>query len=178
MPKLFRPKLTHVTAKTTSQPTEVKVPNAESGTHSTSTDKSDGIPEKNCDPIPLVPQDYVSEATPAPTPVPTSVKPVESSVGVVSKSPRRTTIVSPKSSFDPSTVDIDQPTVTKQKRKSRTEKPPDRPVVELFKPKKPRVSTPKQSLEDAPRPDEPLDRTTVSLRSLLHWVPTNKPPPS
>uniref|UniRef100_A0A5K3ESS7 Myb_DNA-bind_7 domain-containing protein n=1 Tax=Mesocestoides corti TaxID=53468 RepID=A0A5K3ESS7_MESCO len=31
--------------------------------------------------------------------------------------------------------------------------------------------------EPPPPADKPLDRSTVTLRSLLNWIPTNKPPP-
>lgn len=59
---------------------------------------------------------------------------------------------------------------------------PERPqvskeIVDLFVSKKPRKTKVKIT-EVLPPVDQPLDRASVTLRSLLHWVPTNKPPPT
>ncbi|CAH8467327.1 unnamed protein product [Schistosoma rodhaini] len=50
-------------------------------------------------------------------------------------------------------------------------------IVNLFVSKKPRKIKVKTT-EVLPPVDQPLDRASVTLRSLLHWVPTNKPPPT
>ncbi|CAL8079190.1 unnamed protein product [Calicophoron daubneyi] len=50
--------------------------------------------------------------------------------------------------------------------------------VQLFAPRKIRRQTLKAIHDPPPAPDQPLDRSTVSLRSLLNWIPSNKPPPS
>ncbi|KAL7059976.1 hypothetical protein AAHC03_010152 [Spirometra sp. Aus1] len=53
--------------------------------------------------------------------------------------------------------------------------------IELFETKRPNIPKPRRKrldLEDPPPPiDQPLNRSTVTMRSLLNWVPTNKPPP-
>ncbi|KAF8570182.1 hypothetical protein P879_01676 [Paragonimus westermani] len=68
-------------------------------------------------------------------------------------------------------VDIDQTTQTK---------PPD-PVptaqVNLFAPKKVKRPHAKVLSDPVPDVDKPIDRSKVSLRSLLRWTPVNKPPP-
>ncbi|CAH8557227.1 unnamed protein product [Dicrocoelium dendriticum] len=69
-------------------------------------------------------------------------------------------------------VDIDQPVPEKQ-----TIPVPD-VGVELFSSKKKRHTSAKCNRDPCPAADQPLDRSSVSLRSLLHWIPTNKPPPS
>nr|CAH8831080.1 unnamed protein product [Trichobilharzia regenti] len=54
---------------------------------------------------------------------------------------------------------------------------PSGELVNLFVTKKPRrVKT--KITEAIPPVDQPLDRSSVTLRSLLHWVPINKPPPT
>ncbi|CAH8454726.1 unnamed protein product [Schistosoma turkestanicum] len=50
-------------------------------------------------------------------------------------------------------------------------------IVNLFVSKKPRKLKVKPT-ELIPPVDQPLDRASVTLRSLLHWVPVNKPPPT
>ncbi|KAH8852610.1 Transcription factor TFIIIB component B'' [Schistosoma japonicum] len=50
-------------------------------------------------------------------------------------------------------------------------------IVNLFVSKKPRKVKVKTT-EILPPVDQPLDRASVTLRSLLHWVPVNKPPPT
>ncbi|VDO57571.1 unnamed protein product [Schistosoma margrebowiei] len=50
-------------------------------------------------------------------------------------------------------------------------------IENLFVSKKPRKNKVKTT-EVLPPVDQPLDRASVTLRSLLHWVPINKPPPT
>ncbi|CAH8833330.1 unnamed protein product [Trichobilharzia szidati] len=54
---------------------------------------------------------------------------------------------------------------------------PSGELVNLFVTKKPRRIKTKIT-EAIPPVDQPLDRSSVTLRSLLHWVPINKPPPT
>uniref|UniRef100_A0A0X3PZP5 Transcription factor TFIIIB component B'' Myb domain-containing protein n=2 Tax=Schistocephalus solidus TaxID=70667 RepID=A0A0X3PZP5_SCHSO len=53
--------------------------------------------------------------------------------------------------------------------------------IDLFETKRPTLPKPRQKrldLENPPPPiDQPLNRSTVTMRSLLNWVPVNKPPP-
>ncbi|KAF6771237.1 hypothetical protein AHF37_08787 [Paragonimus kellicotti] len=68
-------------------------------------------------------------------------------------------------------VDIDQTTQSKR--------PDPVPTVQvnLFAPKKAKRSHAKFLSDPVPDMDKPIDRSKVSLRSLLRWTPINKPPP-
>ncbi|KAL5967387.1 hypothetical protein TSMEX_004861 [Taenia solium] len=68
-------------------------------------------------------------------------------------------------------VDIDEEP-SKPPHKSSTYSSPTRLFVVKQAPRR------HQAYGDAPPPvDKPLDRSTVTLRSLLNWIPANKPPP-
>ncbi|VDO04885.1 unnamed protein product [Rodentolepis nana] len=74
--------------------------------------------------------------------------------------------------FRSDTVDIDDPNSKIPTPKTSTKSSP----MKLFAVK--RTPRKHQVYGDKPPPaDVPLDRSTVTLRSLLNWVPVNKPPP-
>ncbi|TPP62317.1 Serologically defined colon cancer antigen 1 [Fasciola gigantica] len=186
MPKLFRPKLTQAANKTTwyvncilsihnfffwncSQTTNVKSSTEETKTCSSS-EKSNVIPEITNSTTSVSPS--VPEVTsPLSVSLPQNEKTPEPHEELSSTSVQRPPIVSPKRLC----INL---WLVKRKRKAISSPESDHEKIELFKPKKPRITTLKHSLEPPPDPDQPLDRTTVSLRSLLNWVPINKPPPS
>ncbi|OON17689.1 Myb-like DNA-binding domain protein, partial [Opisthorchis viverrini] len=88
--------------------------------------------------------------------------------------------IRPRSPSPRNTSVFTKPTPTKPKSDSHpTSLTPVPDVqVDLFSTKKIRRTHSKPSGDPMPDVDKPLDRSSVSLRSLLNWAPVNKPPPT
>ncbi|TGZ68284.1 hypothetical protein CRM22_004332 [Opisthorchis felineus] len=150
MPKVFRPKIAHPSAKTVSK-----------------------------EPTPCSSTDDIRPRSPSPTNTSISTKPTPTktkSDSLPTILPKDVPSIQPDSvpslSESAPNVDIDQPTPV------RSLTPVPDIQVDLFSAKKIRRTHSKPNSDPMPDMGKPLDRSIVSLRSLLNWTPVNKPPPS
>ncbi|EUB61047.1 Transcription factor TFIIIB component B'' -like protein [Echinococcus granulosus] len=173
MPKIFKPKIKGGLSQRSQKTDEKSVAVAQSQV-ATSAD-------------PLPPEDNTgnepSTNTSVEHQITVSVKakeiktPENSTTSSPSSTPLRRKAISPGNGSPPVipsplvSVDIDEEPFKSPHKESTSSSP-----IKLFVVKQaPRRH---QVYGDAPPPaDKPLDRSTVTLRSLLNWIPANKPPP-